>query len=130
MIERSRVRVPARAAGEFSSPGSTFCAVRLLLRCPLHPSFTAVARKLSRSFCQKCGWQVTAKHTCIVLGTPNLRRDDSSFTWHESYVTTGVTNCNHFDGHYKTHCVKLQSFIQSRIQLEHSGSARKQTIAL
>ena len=26
MIERSRVRVPAGAAGEFSSPGSAFCA--------------------------------------------------------------------------------------------------------
>ena len=26
MIERSRVRIPAGAAGEFSSPGSTFCA--------------------------------------------------------------------------------------------------------
>ena len=26
MIERSRVRIPARAAGEYSSPGSTFCA--------------------------------------------------------------------------------------------------------
>ena len=26
MTERSRVRIPARAAGEFSSPGSTFCA--------------------------------------------------------------------------------------------------------
>ena len=25
MIERSRVRVPAGAAGEFPSPGSTFC---------------------------------------------------------------------------------------------------------
>ena len=25
-IERSRVRIPAGAAGEFSSPGSTFCA--------------------------------------------------------------------------------------------------------
>ena len=25
-IERSRVRVPAGAVGEFSSPGSTFCA--------------------------------------------------------------------------------------------------------
>ena len=27
MIERSQVRVPAGAAGEFSSPGSAFCAV-------------------------------------------------------------------------------------------------------
>ena len=26
MIKRSRVRVPAGGAGEFSSPGSTFCA--------------------------------------------------------------------------------------------------------
>ena len=26
MIERSRVRIPAGAAGEFSSPGLTFCA--------------------------------------------------------------------------------------------------------
>ena len=26
MIERSRVRIPAGAAGEFSFPGSNFCA--------------------------------------------------------------------------------------------------------
>ena len=26
MIERSQVRIPAGAAGDFSSPGSTFCA--------------------------------------------------------------------------------------------------------
>ena len=26
MIERSRVRIPEGVAGEFSSPGSTFCA--------------------------------------------------------------------------------------------------------
>ena len=38
----------------------------------MHASFgvTAVARKRSRSFCQKCRWQVTAKHAyalCICL---------------------------------------------------------------
>ena len=60
MIERSRVRIPAGAAGDFSSPGSTFCAD--LFRYPLHPRVTAVVRKKSRSFCQKCRWQVTAKH--------------------------------------------------------------------
>ena len=27
---------------------------------------TAVARKKSRSFCQKCRWQVTAKHACTL----------------------------------------------------------------
>ena len=45
MIERSRVRIPAVAAGEFSSPGSTFCADRLLFWYPFHPRVTAVARK-------------------------------------------------------------------------------------
>ena len=34
----------------------------LLFRYPFHPSVTTVARKKSRSFCQKCRWQVTAKH--------------------------------------------------------------------
>ena len=44
----------------------------LLFRYPFHPRVTAVARKKSRSFCQKCRWQVTAKHAytlrmCILL---------------------------------------------------------------
>ena len=34
----------------------------LLFRYPFHRSVTAVARKRPRSFCQKCRWQVTAKH--------------------------------------------------------------------
>ena len=33
-----------------------------IFRYPFHPRVTAVARKRSRSFCQKCRWQVTAKH--------------------------------------------------------------------
>ena len=40
---------------------------RLLLRYAFNPRVTAVARKRSRSFCQKCRWQVTAKHTCTLL---------------------------------------------------------------
>ena len=36
--------------------------VLTLIRCPLHPSVTAVARKTPRLFCQKCRWQVTHKH--------------------------------------------------------------------
>ena len=61
MIERSRVRIPAGAAGEFSSPGSTFCADSYFgIRS--HPCVTAVARKRRRSFYQKRRWQVTAKH--------------------------------------------------------------------
>ena len=38
----------------------------LLFRYPSRPRVTAVARKKSRPFCQKCRWQVTAKHTCIL----------------------------------------------------------------
>jgi len=34
----------------------------LLFRYPFHPRVTTVARKKSRSFCQRCRWQVTAKH--------------------------------------------------------------------
>ena len=33
----------------------------LLFRYPFHPRVTTVARKKSRSFCQKCRWQVTTK---------------------------------------------------------------------
>ena len=32
-----------------------------------YPHVTAVAHKRSWSFCQKCRWQVTAKHTCSLM---------------------------------------------------------------
>ena len=69
MIERSRVRIPAGTAGEFSSSGSTFCADSYF-RYPFHPRVTTVARKKSRSFCQKCRWQVTAKHAYTIRIEP------------------------------------------------------------
>ena len=34
----------------------------LLFRYPFHPRVIAVARKRSRSICQRCRWKVTAKH--------------------------------------------------------------------
>ena len=37
--------------------------VLTLIRCPFHPHVKAVAHTRSQSFCQKCRWQVTAKHT-------------------------------------------------------------------
>ena len=61
MIERSRVRIPAGTAGEFFFSRVDFLCW-LLFRYPFHPRVTTVARKKSRSFCQKCRWQVTAKH--------------------------------------------------------------------
>ena len=60
VISRLRVRIPAGAAGEFSSPESTLCADSYSVSVP--PRVTAVARKRPRSFCQKCWWQVTPKH--------------------------------------------------------------------
>ena len=43
---------------------------RILFLCvfpyPSHPRVTSVARERSWSFCQKCRWQVTAKHTCTL----------------------------------------------------------------
>ena len=38
----------------------------ILFRYPFQPRVTAVARKRPRSLCQKGGWQVTVKHTCIL----------------------------------------------------------------
>ena len=49
VIERSRVRIPAEAAGEVSFPWPTVCAGSFLY--PFHPRVTAVARKRFWSFC-------------------------------------------------------------------------------
>ena len=38
----------------------------LLLQYQFHPCVTTVACKRSQSFCQKCRWQVTAKHAYIL----------------------------------------------------------------
>ena len=59
-----RVRIPAVAAGDFSSPESTLCADPYSVS-PFHPRVTAVARERPRSFCQKCSWQTTHKHAYI-----------------------------------------------------------------
>ena len=53
---------PGRSGGRIFFSGVNFLCW-LLFRYPFHPRVTAVARKRSRSFCQKCRWQVTAKHT-------------------------------------------------------------------
>ena len=49
MIERSRVRIPAGTAGEFSSPGSTFCADSYfgIRSTPVLPAFFETILKIS-----------------------------------------------------------------------------------
>ena len=82
-------------------------SVLTLIRYPFHPRVTAVARKRPLSFCQKCRWQVTAKHAytlctwlCMkwhgacLYGVRRTRRDwlslaaDSCGTSHASAVST------------------------------------------
>ena len=88
---------PRRSGGRiFFSRVNFLCW--LLFRYPFHPRVTGVARKRSRSFCQKCRWQVTAKHaytlrmwlcmkwvtwSMVVWCTQNLRRHGCSFMWHQ-----------------------------------------------
>ena len=87
----------------------------LLFRYPFHPHVTAVAHKRSRSFCQKCRWQVTAKHTytlpmwlwmkwhCkLVRGwmvytklAPRLQH----FTWHQPCSNQRAQWVQHFRGY-------------------------------
>ena len=86
---------PCRNGGGFFFSRVKFLWWRLF-RYPFHPRVTAVARKRSRSFCQKRRWQVTVKHAytlrmwlCMkchgawLYGVHKTRRDDSSFMWHQ-----------------------------------------------
>ena len=107
------------------------------------PRVTAVARKRSRSFCQKCRWQVTAKqvytlrmwpYVCalnevtrctVVWCTQNLRRDGSSFMWHQP-----CQRCKYTTSVYiQKRAVKKASH-SCRITCERSESARERRIAL
>ena len=65
-----------------------FCSSRVSFLCwawfgyPFHPRVTAVARKRSRSFCQKCRWQVTVKPDApYVCGFAW-----SDVTWHGAWL--------------------------------------------
>ena len=75
----------------------------VIFQYPFHPHITAVGHKRSQSFCQKCRWQVTAKHAytwcihvalhevtwCMVVWcTQNLCRDGLCGTSHASTVST------------------------------------------
>ena len=67
-----------------------------LFQYSFHPRVTAVACKISRSFCQKCRWQVITKHACTLCmwlcmkwhgawlyGVHRTCWDGSSFMWHQ-----------------------------------------------
>ena len=58
----------------------------LLFRYPFHPRVTTVARKRFRSFCQKCRWQVTAKHAYTLRMWLLLNRASALVTTCPYYV--------------------------------------------
>ena len=67
MIERSQVGIPEGTAGEFSTPGSTFCADSF--RYPFHPRVTAVARKDLGHSAKSAGGRLQLNtHTPCVCG--------------------------------------------------------------
>ena len=135
MIKRSQVFIPAGVAGGFYSPGSTFCAD--LFQYPFHPRVTAVARKRSRSFCQKCRWQVTANHTYtlriwLCMKWYNMVHDCMVYTERAemasgtSHVTTKQHCVHQFCG-YSLHAIKSYSH---SFRIARSEPAWKRRITL
>ena len=108
----SRVRIPGRF---FFSRVNFLCW--FLFRYPFHPRVTAVTRKRSRSFCQKCRWQVTAKeastlrmwfwmkwhckhvHGCMVYTDFASRRHQFNVAPCNNQTALSV---HHFCGYYNT----------------------------
>ena len=103
---------PGRSGGRIFFSGVNFLCW-LLFRCPLHSRVSAVARKRSRSFCQKCRWQVTGKHTCTLhmwlcmmlcaglYGVHRTRWSGSSFGWHQPRKSQTALQLNHLGGYSK-----------------------------
>ena len=76
---------PCRSGGRiFFSRVDFLC--RLLFRYPFHPCVTAVARKRSPSFCQKCRWQVTAKYAYTL-------RMWLCMKWHSAWLYGVLRTC-------------------------------------
>ena len=80
-----------------------------------HPYVSAVARKRSRSFCQKCRWQVTAKHAYTLpmwlwmkwhwnlvhgwMVYTELVPKRQHFTWHQPCNNHRALPVDHFRGY-------------------------------
>ena len=119
---------PCRSSGIiFFSSVNFLCW--LLFQYLFHPRVTAVASKRSQSLCQKCRWQVTAKHAstlhmwlCMkwhgirLCGVHRTCWEGSSFMWHQP--------CQHCK--YNT----LVHTYSSRITSKHRESAWEWRIVL
>ena len=127
MIERSQVWLsPCRNGGRILFSRVNFLCW-LLFQYFFHPLVTAVAQKRSQSFCPKCRWQVTPKHTCILhiwlcimwhgawlYGVSRTCWDSSSFFWH---------HCRKYSTLVDIQKWAIKTSHLCRIAREHSGSA-------
>ena len=145
VIERSRVRVPSEASGEFSSPGSSFCAdsyfgirsTRVLPeqheKDPGHSDKSARGRlQLNTHTPYLCGfeWSDTVNWCMVGWCTQNLRWD-GSISRGNSHATTPeryqyTTSLDIINTRYK----RMQSLVQNHRRHVCCESAREQRTAL
>ena len=103
----------------------------LLFRYPFHTRVTAVARKRSRSFCQKCRLQLNT-HTHYVCGFAWSDMVHGSMVYTErdetAAVSCGTSHASatkrHFGGYWKTRYKKLFTHVESHansVSLLESG---------
>ena len=87
---------PGRSGGRiFFSRVNFLCWLLFLYPFP-PPCVTAVADKRSRSFCQKCRWQVTPKHTVYTIQSCTMPRHFMQRHIRRVYAYLDVTCHLHF----------------------------------
>ena len=105
----------------------------LLFRYLFHPRVTAVACKRSRSFLQKCRWQVTPKHIYTLpiwfwmkwhcklvhgwMVYTELALKWQYFTWHQPCNIHRALPVHHFVDINNTRYKRIQSLIQNRMPM-------------
>ena len=128
---------PGRSGGRiFFSRVNFLCW--LLFGYPFQPRVTAVARKRSRSFCQKCRWQVTTKPTytlpmwfwmkwhCKLVHGWMMYTELAAEQQQQQPKSATSTPLRWITTYYK----RVQSLIQNHRRHVRSESAREQRIAL
>ena len=85
----------------------------LLFWYPVHPRVTAVARKRSRSFCQKCMGQVTANHAFTLHMWLCMKWHGAwLYDVHRTCAQMAAVSCStSYGGYSKKHTLKSQSLM-------------------
>ena len=126
---------PCRSGGRILFSGVNFLCW-LLFRYPFHPCVTTAACKSSRSFCQKCRWQVTAKHTytlCIIWLC--MKWHGACFMVYTKRAEMAAVSCGTSHGYYffinfKCAINLLKASHSCRITCKCNETAREWRLAL